>query len=123
MPRRKLRKIVAPLVFSGYKPYGVNCKSEEHIELLYEEYEAIKLADYEHMDHQYDPALLGVSRPTFAKIYKGAGVMIAQALAEAKEINAVYGNAFVGAPQIAAKELAVKYLKKELSLSSNYCDH
>lgn len=32
-------------------------------------------------------------------------------------------NAFVGAPQLASKELAEKFLKGSLNLSENYCDH
>jgi len=32
-------------------------------------------------------------------------------------------NAFVGAPRINAWELATKYLKDELNLSENYCNH
>lgn len=96
MPRRRrLRKVVAPPIFTGYKPYGVNCKSDGIIELLYEEYEALKLADYKHMDHKEASELMGVSRPTFARIYKSARKKIAQALVEAKEIRTVYGNAWM----------------------------
>jgi len=32
-------------------------------------------------------------------------------------------NAFVGAPQISAKELALGYLGSTLSLTANYCNH
>ncbi len=96
MPRRRrLRKVVAPPIFSGYKPYGTNCESDETIELLYEEYEALKLADYDHMNHQDASELMGVSRPTFARIYKSARIKIARALVEAKVIRMVYGNAWM----------------------------
>ena len=94
MPRRRrLRKVVAPPIFNGFKPYGVNCESDDFIELLYEEYEAIKLTDYKLMDHQEASEIMGVSRPTFARIYKSARIKIAQALVEAKEIRSVFGNA------------------------------
>lgn len=96
MPRkRRLRKIVAPPSFTGYRPYGVNCESNGCIELLYEEYEALKLADYQSMDHLEASELMGVSRPTFARIYKSARIKIARALVEAKEIKTVFGNAFL----------------------------
>jgi len=96
MPRRRrLRKVVAPPTISGYKPYGTNCETNEPVELLYEEYEALKLADYKHMNHQDASELMGVSRPTFARIYKSARIKIAQALAEAREIRMVYGNAWM----------------------------
>lgn len=96
MPRtRRLRKIVAPPKFKGYKPYGCAEKYKGYIELLYEEYEAIKLADFDLMNHHEACILMGVSRPTFARIYKSARRKIAMALVEAKEIKAIYGNAYL----------------------------
>ena len=96
MPRtRRLRKIVAPPKFKGYKPYGCAEECKGYIELLYEEYEAIKLADFDLMNHHEACILMGVSRPTFARIYKSARRKIAMALVEAKEIRAIYGNAYL----------------------------
>lgn len=96
MPRRRrFRRVVAPPGFKGYKPYGSNSNQEEKVELLYEEYEAIKLADYELLNHQEASELMGVSRPTFARIYETARRRIAKALVELKSIEAVYGNAIM----------------------------
>ena len=93
MPRRRtLRKVVAPPGFKGYKPYGVGRESHEFIELFYEEYEAIKLADYDLMNHAEASRLMGVSRPTFARIYESARRKIAKAMVETKEIKTIYGN-------------------------------
>ncbi len=94
MPRKiSLRKVVAPPRFQGFRPYGVNGLCSERVELLYEEYEAIKLADYDLMHHTEAARLMGISRPTFARIYESARRKIAQALVETREIKAVYGNA------------------------------
>ena len=96
MPRRKrLRKVVAPPGFKGYKPYGHQKKTRDHVDLLYEEYEAIKLADYDGLIHQEAAILMGISRPTFARIYESARKKIALALVEAKEIKTVYGDAWM----------------------------
>ena len=96
MPRRRrLRKIVAPPRFKGYRPYGTSRDSKEFVELLYEEYEAIKLADYDLMNHKEASELMGISRPTFARIYESARRKIAMALVETKEIKTVYGNAWM----------------------------
>jgi len=93
MPRRtRLRKVVAPPEFKGYKPYGTHKVSNEHIELLYEEYEAIKLSDYDLMNHKEASELMGVSRATFARIYESARRKIAMAFVETKEIRTVFGN-------------------------------
>ncbi len=85
--------MVAPPKFQGYKPYGTVGKPTGSIDLLYEEYEAIKLADYDLMNHNEAAVLMGVSRATFARIYESARRKIAVALVESKEIKSVFGNA------------------------------
>lgn len=96
MPRRiRLRKVVEPPRFKGYRPFGVNSKSRKSIDLFYEEYEALKLADYDLLKHDEAAVLMGVSRPTFARIYESARRKIAMALVEAKEIKTVFGNAIM----------------------------
>jgi len=88
-----MRKVVAPPGFKGYKPYGNRHGSNRHVDLLYEEYEAIKLADYDLMNHQEASQLMGVSRATFARVYESARRKIARALVETREIKSVFGNA------------------------------
>lgn len=96
MPRRRrLRKVVAPPNFKGYRPYGAHVRSKEPVELFYEEYEAIKLADHDLMNHEEASGLMGISRPTFARIYESARRKIAKALVGSQEIKTVYGNAFL----------------------------
>lgn len=96
MPRRKrMRKVVAPPGFKGYKPYGNRKETKEAVELLYEEYEAIKLSDYDLMNHQEASEVMGVSRATFARVYETARRKIASALVESREIKSVYGNAWL----------------------------
>jgi predicted DNA-binding protein (UPF0251 family) len=95
MPRRRrLRKIVEPPKFKGYKPYG-HRGQKQAVELHYEEYEAIKLADYDHLNHQEASVLMGISRATFARIYDEARKKIAQALVETREIKSVFGHAYL----------------------------
>ena len=88
-----MRKVVAPPGFRGYKPYGTRHGRKDHVELLYEEYEAIKLADYDLMNHLEASRLMGVSRATFARVYESARRKIARALVETREIRSVFGNA------------------------------
>ena len=96
MPRRKsLRKVLEPPKFSGYKPYGCKKEGSGYVDLLYEEYEALKLTDYYLKDHHEACKLMGVSRATFARIYESARRKIAQAFVETKEIRAFTGNAYL----------------------------
>lgn len=88
-----MRRVVAPPGFRGYKPYGNHYGRKEPVDLLYEEYEAIKLADYDLMNHLEASRLMGVSRATFARVYESARRKIARALVETREIKSVFGNA------------------------------
>jgi predicted DNA-binding protein (UPF0251 family) len=92
---RRLRRVVAPPRFKGYKPYGINSYENDCVELLYEEYEAIKLSDYNFMNHETAAKVMGISRSTFARIYESARRKIAKAMVEIKEIRTAYGNALL----------------------------
>ena len=96
MPRRKsLRKVLEPPKFSGYKPYGYCRKGSGYVELLYEEYEAIKLTDYYLKNHHEACKMMGISRATFARVYESARRKIAHALVDTKEIKVRTGNAYL----------------------------
>lgn len=88
-----MRRVVAPPGFRGYKPYGNRHGRNGHVDLHYEEYEAIKLADYDLMNHQKASQLMGISRATFARVYESARRKIARALVETREIRSVFGHA------------------------------
>ena len=94
MPRqRHQRKMLEPPHFKGYKPYGVSRMGKPAVDLLYEEYEALKWADYHRMNHDEACRYMGVSRSTFARIYEHARRKIACALVETREITTSPGNA------------------------------
>ena len=59
---------------------------------LYDEYEAIRLLDYEGMNQDQAAVQMNVSRPTMTRIYEKARKTIAQALVEGKMIVIEGGN-------------------------------
>jgi len=84
----RLRKISNPPVISGFKPYGIK-KSEvktESVFLHLEEYEALRLCDYEMLSHHQAAILMAVSRPTLTRIYSKARQKIAESLVQGKQI-------------------------------------
>lgn len=107
--RRRLRKVVAPPSFTGYKPYGTKNKSRKSVELLYEEYEALKLLDYDLMNQKEAAGLMGISRPTLARIYEDARRKIAKAFVEVCEIKTAYGNAWMEKHWYACKTCQAKF--------------
>ena len=93
MPRPKQdRKICNPPLMQGFKPYGIQRHTLSSISLLYDEYEAIRLLDYEGMNQDQAAEKMNVSRPTLTRIYEKARKTIAQALVEGKMIVIEGGN-------------------------------
>ena len=93
MPRPKQdRKISIPPLMKGFKPFGIPRRMLSSVSLLYDEYEAIRLLDYEGMNQDQAAAQMNVSRPTLTRIYEKARKTIAQALVEGKMIMIEGGN-------------------------------
>lgn len=84
----RLRKISSPPVISGFKPYGnknIHGKTE-NVFLYLEEYESIRLCDYEMMNQYQASVIMDVSRPTLTRIYAKARQKIAEAFVKGKQI-------------------------------------
>jgi uncharacterized protein len=87
MPRPKLKRIITdPPIVDGFKPFGHPITNIEPVVLFYEEYEAIKLCDYEGLTQEKAALRMKVSRPTLTRIYTKARQTIAEALVEGKAI-------------------------------------
>ena len=71
----------------GFKPFGIPRKMLDEVTLLYDEYEAIRLVDYEGLHHEKAAEQMNVSRPTLTRIYEKARKTVALALVEGKMIN------------------------------------
>ena len=80
-PRPKnIRKVNNMPSVAGFKPIASNSSRKHTIFLHFEEYEAIRLCDYEMKTQQEASVSMGVSRPTLSRIYTSARQKIAQAL-------------------------------------------
>ena len=86
------RKISNPPLMQGFKPFGIPRRMLSSVSLLYDEYEAIRLLDYEGMNQDQAAVQMNVSRPTLTRIYEKARKTIAQALVEGKMIMIEGGN-------------------------------
>ena len=86
----RLRKVSNPPVVSGFKPYGNKKKSSDDendsVFLHLEEYEALRLCDYEMLDQYHAALMMNVSRPTLTRIYAKARQKIAEAFVLGKQI-------------------------------------
>ena len=80
-PRPKnIRKVNNMPSVEGFRPIASNSYHKDTILLHFEEYEAIRLCDYEMKTQQEASVSMGVSRPTLSRIYVSARQKIANAL-------------------------------------------
>ncbi len=86
MPRpKRIRKMNNPPHFKGFSPMGLP-EEKNPVVINYEEYEAIRLSDYELNGHLEASRKMGISRPTYTRIYESARRKVARAFVEGKTI-------------------------------------
>lgn len=93
---RNIRKVAALPIVKGFKPFGATVEKPElnPVILLLEEYEALRLCDYECLNHHQASVFMGVSRPTFTRIYASALRKIAAAFVEGRAISIEGGKVY-----------------------------
>ncbi|MEA4982576.1 MAG: DUF134 domain-containing protein [Paludibacter sp.] len=93
MPRPKQnRKVTSPPLMLGYKPFGIPRSQLDSVIIHYDEFEAIRLLDYEGLMQEQAAERMNVSRPTLTRIYEQARRSIAKAFIEGKMILIEGGN-------------------------------
>jgi len=78
-----------------FSPRGRPGRPDE-IELRVDEYEALKLADYQGYNQSEGAQIMGVSRPSFGRILRGARRIVSDALVNGKIIRIRTGDVQVG---------------------------
>lgn len=76
----------------GFKPFGMPLCKAEPVILKFEEYESIKLVNYDGLQQDQAAIQMNVSRPTFTRIYNKALNLIAKSFVEGKAIEIQGGN-------------------------------
>ena len=81
MPRRKqFRKVSKEPLISIFKPAGIPAKELEEIFISVDEFEAVRLADFEGMNQREASDVMHVSQPTFNRILTSARRKIAETI-------------------------------------------
>jgi predicted DNA-binding protein (UPF0251 family) len=87
MPRKKRnRRIQVPPVIKGMSVFGVRGRKSNEVILNIEEYETIRLLDYQNLTQEEAAALMDVSRPTLTRIYEEARNKVATAFVEGRDL-------------------------------------
>jgi predicted DNA-binding protein (UPF0251 family) len=88
MPRpRNCRRIGCMPQANYYKPRGIPLSALQHINLTYDEFEAIRLADLEGLYQEKAAEKMNISRQTFGRIIESAHKKIADALVNGKALS------------------------------------
>ncbi|MCR4766279.1 MAG: DUF134 domain-containing protein [Bacteroidaceae bacterium] len=89
---KQLRQILSTPLTAGFRPFGRNCKRGNCIELLFDEYEVVRLLDYEGCQQAEAAEQMKISRPTLTRIYMEARKKISTALVEGRQLKITGGN-------------------------------
>jgi predicted DNA-binding protein (UPF0251 family) len=88
MPRPKCCRNVCGVPDKNYfKPRGIPISQLEEVALRLDEYEAIRLADYEGLYQEEAAASMNISRQTFGRIIEAAHKKIADVLINGKALK------------------------------------
>ena len=83
MPRpKRCRRIASLPNFAFFKPAGVPGRTLQTVELTVDEYEALRLTDYEGLHQEQAAERMGVSRQTLGRIAASARKKVAKVLVE-----------------------------------------
>ena len=86
------RRIYQPPDFCNFKPSGIPRGMLKKITLSIDEFEALRLADYQALEHLQASEKMDISRPTFSRLIEKARHKIAMAIIEGKELIIEGGN-------------------------------
>lgn len=70
-----------------FKPAGIPTTKLEQVSLSVDEFEALRLADYEGLYHEQAATMMNVSRQTFGRIVCAARAKVATTLVEGKVLK------------------------------------
>ncbi|MEJ2057902.1 MAG: DUF134 domain-containing protein [Desulfofustis sp.] len=91
MVRPKKRRLVSAYpTINAFVPQGINITGETA--LTVDEFEAIRLSDFEQLDQQGGAALMGVSRHTFGRLLARGRAVVADAMVTGKVLKIEGGS-------------------------------
>ena len=93
--KKKVRYVQKMPKISQFSPRGRPGRPDE-VELTVDQFEAIRLADFQSLDQSEGAQSMGISRPSFGRILREARRTVADALVNGKTIRIRIGNVQVG---------------------------
>jgi predicted DNA-binding protein (UPF0251 family) len=104
---KKDRFVLQPPSVVYYKPQGIRLSQIEQVILAVDEYEAVRLVDYERLQQKDAAERMKVSRATCARILESARHKIAAALTGGKAIRIHGGNFVLGRNRYRCRDCSI----------------
>jgi len=83
---KKERMVYRPPLYAEFKPVGIFRRNLKRIQLSLDEYEAIRLADLQGLDHAEAAEEMEISRSTFTRLIEKARAKLAEFIIEGREL-------------------------------------
>lgn len=122
---KRYRKINHPPKIKGMNPFGYYGSPNSAVKLFHEEFEAIRLLDYEGLNQNEAAEAMEVSRPTITRIYNSARKKVATAMAEGRQLlieggQAIFKDNWYECSDCSARfNLDLAYTKMECPICTN----
>jgi predicted DNA-binding protein (UPF0251 family) len=92
MKPRKKRDVLYPPNVQYFKPQGIPLHNLITVCVTVDEYEAVRLADYEKLKHEEAAKQMNISRPTFTRLLESAHNKISDAIVNGKAVRIEGGD-------------------------------
>lgn len=117
------RRVLALPSITVFKPAGVPTRDLEQLTLTLDEFEAIRLADYDGLYQEAAALRMGVSRQTFGRIIESARRKVADALVNGKALRMEGGAAVVGKTEGERMKIAVPTKEGNVDAHFGHCGY
>lgn len=122
MARPKAKRILRDLpTVKGFRPLWMRTNYRSAVVMPPEEYEAIRLVDYEGMTHEEASQSMGVSRPTLTRIYEQARINLATAIVEGRTFLIEGGEVKIAGPHYYCEACQHKFTSTSKDQDSGNC--
>ncbi len=123
MPRPVMdRRVSGRPASTLFKPAGIPAMEIPELVLTLDEFEALRLADYDGLYQEAAAMRMGVSRQTFGRIVENARRKVADALVNGKALRVEGGNAVPGKEETTMK-IAVPTKDGAVDAHFGHCSH
>ncbi len=93
MPRpQKNRFVYQPPLYTEFRPVGFGQRFLQQVDMTIDEYEAIRLVDYQGLSHEQAAEEMGISRPTLTRLLDSARKKLSDMLVNGKRLVIAGGN-------------------------------